>query len=534
MEKKWSLSGENFYLHGENARLRKKIESFEQELQLPKIIALHEKEIHKHVLKEQQLERERDRYHDLWQRALKKNAGYSFEQLILNEDLTRENAAMREKITLTELQLQDALDQNLKLKAQMNRDYENSSIPSSQKPFHKKIKNSRVQTDRKPGAQLGHAGHRRPHMEPTRPVIIIPTPQEILDNPDYFLTGKMIIKQVADLEIRVSVTEYQTPEYRSISTGKRSHAPFPNGIINEFSYGDNAQALAFLLNNYGNVSIDKTQELIEGLSDGKIILSKGMISTLSKKFSDATKHERSIIYSRLLMAPAIYSDATTGKVNGKTVQIILCANEDEMLYFFRKHKGHEGLKDTPVAEYQQTLIHDHDKTYYHYGSDHQECLAHVLRYLQDSIDNESQLSWNKQMKGFLSATIHQIKGNRNGLSEEIISGIEHQYDAILKSGEQEYLKHPPNKYYLDGQNLLKRMILYRNNHLLFLHHPEIDYTNNLSERALRKFKRKLRQVVTFRSNTSVENLCNCISILETRRLQGTNIYKTSREAFSLK
>ena len=47
--------------------------------------------------------------------------------------------------------------------------------------------------------------------------------------------------------------------------------------------------------------------------------------------------------------------------------------ENEMLYFFREHKGHEGLKGTPVEQYQQTLVHDHDKTYYNYGADHQEC-----------------------------------------------------------------------------------------------------------------------------------------------------------------
>lgn len=61
-------------------------------------------------------------------------------------------------------------------------------------------------------------------------------------------------------------------------------------------FGKNVKALAFLLNNYCNVSIDKTQELIQGITDDKIILSKGLINSLSRQSSDATVSDRKIIY----------------------------------------------------------------------------------------------------------------------------------------------------------------------------------------------------------------------------------------------
>lgn len=50
---------------------------------------------------------------------------------------------------------------NLKLTAQLNHNYENSSIPSSLTIKKKKIANSREKTGRKPGAQVGHKGHGR-------------------------------------------------------------------------------------------------------------------------------------------------------------------------------------------------------------------------------------------------------------------------------------------------------------------------------------------------------------------------------------
>lgn len=434
-----------------------------------------------------------------------------------------------EILRLTQL-LEIANDTIKKLKAQMNRNHENSSVPSSQKPFHKKIKNSRVNTGRKPGAQKGHPGHRRPHMEPTAPVIVLPPSQSVLSNNDFYPTGKFISKQVVDLDIRVSVTEYSAQIYRNRVTGERYHAPFPDGISNEFNYGKNVKALAFLLNNYCNVSIDKTQELIQGITNDKIILSKGLINSLSKQFSDATISERQKIYDMLLLAPSMHTDFSPGRVNGKNVQILICTNPYETLYCFSEHKGHQGIIGTPVEEYLQTLIHDHDITFYSYGGLHQECLAHVLRYLQSAIENEPELTWHSQMKNLISSVIHEAKQDRH-FSENRILEIEDEYDRILSIADSEYCLHPPGKYFMDGFNLFLRMKEYKTNHLLFLKYPDLEYTNNLAERGLRKFKRKFKQAVTFRSNENVAFLCNCMSIIETRKQQGANLFDTARLSF---
>ena len=58
----------------------------------------------------------------------------------------------------TAVKLEEEQEKNLKLRAQINRDHENSSIPSSKMIRRKKIANSREKTGRKPGAQPGHPG----------------------------------------------------------------------------------------------------------------------------------------------------------------------------------------------------------------------------------------------------------------------------------------------------------------------------------------------------------------------------------------
>lgn len=51
----------------------------------------------------------------------------------------------------TAAELEEERGKNLKLRAQINRDYENSAIPSSKSIKRKKIANSREKTGRKPG-----------------------------------------------------------------------------------------------------------------------------------------------------------------------------------------------------------------------------------------------------------------------------------------------------------------------------------------------------------------------------------------------
>ena len=85
---------------------------------------------------------------------------------------------------------------------------------------------------------------------------------------------------------------------------------------------------------------------------------------------------------------------------------------------------------------------------------------------------------------------------------------------------------------MDGFNLQKRMRDFRNYHLYFLSHPEIDYTNNISERELRKFKRKQKQAVVLRSDSGGQHICDALTIIETARLQHKNVYDVVASSFS--
>lgn len=431
--------------------------------------------------------------------------------------------------------LEEEREKNRKLQAQLNRDYSNSSKPSSMSPNHSKITNNREKTDRKPGGQPGHKGHGRKHRTPDK-IVSIPPTEELLDESKYRPTGKTVRKQVVSLRITVETVEYETSEYIEIATGKKVHATFPEGVVDDVNYDGSILAFAFLLNNECNVSIDKVRRFLADLTGGDLTISKGMINGLSKKFSCKTAADRKEMFNRLLASPVMHTDATNARMNGSSRHVFVCADpsSENVLFFARQHKGHKGVENTPVELYSGTLVHDHDKTFYHYGNDHQECLEHVLRYLLDSIQNEPERSWNKQMRPLIQEMIHY----RNGLAPDSspvdadIAAFEKRYDKILDLAQSEYEDIPASDYFPDGYNLFLRLREYRHNHLLFLHDINVPTTNNLSERLLRGYKRKQKQVMSFRSDERLQFLCDCLGMLNSLRNRNSNMYQEVADIFN--
>ena len=450
-----------------------------------------------------------------------------------NDEFQDKIISLKREIYRVLTKLEEERGKNLKLKAQLDRDYENSSLPSSMKLNRKKIMNSREKTGRTPGGQPGHKGHGRKKQVPTNK-IYIEAPSEYINNPDYKLTGNIITKQVVNIAVSLVVDEYSTLEFRNINTRQLHHAEFPEGVINDVNYGGSIKAFAFLLNNHCCVSIDKVREFLSELTGGELQISKGMINGLSKEFATKTVNEQKHTYGALLRSPVMGVDLTMSRVNGKNVYITVCANDNAAMYFARPNKGHKGVKNTPVVDFQGTLIHDHDPTFYHYGSAHQECLAHILRYLLSSIEYEKNLTWNIQMRKLIQEMIHYV----NTLADDAkpdpgkVRDYEDKYLQILKTAEVEYEYEPPSKYYMDGYNLYSRLFKYKDSHLLFLHDDRVPTTNNLCERLLRIFKRKQKQVMAFRSLDSVEYLCISMGIINQLRLENQNLFNSTAAIFN--
>lgn len=432
----------------------------------------------------------------------------------------------------TAAKLDDAQGLIVKLAAQASHNYENSSLPSSKCIDRKKITNNREKTGRRPGAQPGHPHHPRKPMRPDR-VVEIPADKKLEDDPRYVPAGNTISRQVTGIAVAPVVTEYHTLEFYDKKKGRNVHSAFPAGVTDDVNYGGSLKAMLFLLNNRCNVSLEKTTRFVSDITDGALSPSVGMVSGLCLEFSSKSRQEQDELFKALLDAPVMHVDGTAARANGVNNNVVVCSNGAATMYFAREKKGHAGVKGTPVETFGGILIHDHEACFYGYGSDHQECMVHIERYLKDSIENEKALTWNKSMLELIREMIHENNlAPEEGISVEKIAGFEARYDEIVRTAAREYEDGPPSDYYRDGYNLYLRMIEYKHNHLLFLSDPLVAPDNNLCERKAKILKGKFNQAVSLRSFEHLTYFCECLSVLDHFATEkADNLYQAVKEIF---
>lgn len=430
------------------------------------------------------------------------------------------------------VKLEEAQGLIVKLTAQVNHNYENSSLPSSKCINRKKIINNREKTGKKPGAQPGHTHHPRKSMKPDK-IVEISAEEKLENNPRYVPTGKIISRQVIGICVTPVVIEYRAVEFYDKKKGRNVHASFPDGVADDVNYDESMKAFLFLLNSRCNVSMEKTAQFVSSVTNGALSPSVGMISGLCREFSLKSKKEQDDLFKTLLDAPVMHVDGTVARVNGSNDNVVVCSNGAVTMYFARENKGHAGVKGTPVEAFGGILIHDHEACFYGYGSDHQECMVHIERYLRDSIENEKNLTWNRQMLALIQEMIHENNiAGEDGISDDKIAGFEKRYDAIVETATREYEDSPPSDYYRDGYNLYLRMIEYKHNHLLFLSNPHVDPDNNLCERKARILKGKINQAVSLRSFEHLTYYCECLSVLDHFATDNKdNLYQLVKEVF---
>ncbi len=454
-----------------------------------------------------------------------------------NHDLEvdiRKYEKQKERIEEQKKTIEELTNEKKKLEIRLNMDSSNSSKPSSTNPPEKKkVQNSRVKSGRKPGGQPGHKGHGRniPHAANVinEEILLEPDKKTIEEGITY--TGREKRRTVSDIEVTVKNTTYISREYID-SHGEKHWVDFPENIShNEFSYGSDLKAFLYFLLNKCNVSNENARKFVTELTGGAIKPSGGFVQNLMKEFSTKSKKESDEILSALASSPYLHVDFTNVFLNGKNKQVLICSDGINVIYLFRNNKGHKGIAESPVQSYMGILIHDHDKTFYSYGSCHQECLVHELRYLAEIMLYEKGLTWAEEMQKFYQKLIALTDEQIAALSKEEIQKYTDEFFRILDIGDKEYKENPPKDYFKKGINLCKKMREYSESELRFLSTPGLPHENNCAERLGRKVKRKMRAMTTFRSEESAKQICQGLSTIYTASAKGENIIDKLVEIF---
>lgn len=215
--------------------------------------------------------------------------------------------------------------------------------------------------------------------------------------------------------------------------------------------------------------------------------------------------------------------------------MITATDDGRVLYQGREKKGDEGVKGSPVEHYSGTLVSDHEAALIKHGGRHQECLAHVKRYVKGEAENEPEKTWGSKMEAWIRDSIgfwHEVDAGAREYDRSAAEAYIDRFMDILKTAREEYGYEPPSKYYKDGYNTYKRMEESPEEYVLFLRDPGVPPTNNTAERYGRKFKRKAHQVMSFRSQLGVDRFCDGLTITESIKEQGGNLFEGVTKRFN--
>ena len=449
--------------------------------------------------------------------------------------LEKEKARLQEEMAEKATEKEELLRENQRLKSLLNLDGTNSGIPTSQTPISKKkiVPNARKKTGNPIGGQKGHPKRKLEAFseeEITQEEDCLPECCPYCGGQEFQETGNDTIKDELDYKVVVSKKRYHFKECVCQGCGKKFRKEIPARLKEDNQYGSNVQMLALALMNIGNVSINKTRRMIFGFSEEEIHPSEGYLARLQKKGAKLLEPFLEELRKECLQRPVLYWDDTVIMVHTKRACLRFYGDDRIALYKAHLRKDKEGIDADRILALlpkETVVMHDHNRVNYNedYGFTNIECNVHLLRDLQKTIDNLGH-RWAAELKELLEKTNAErsraMEEGKEAFSDEYIRSFFEEYDRIMLLALQEN-KEDRNRYYSqDEQTLILRICEYKENYLAWVTNFDFPFSNNLSERALRGVKSKMKISGQFQSEESAGWYAAIRSYTETCRKNGVN------------
>ena len=465
-----------------------------------------------------------------------------YKMLLKEHDLLQKEIELRKRLEVEVTEKAEEIEalkkEILRLNGYINIDGTNSGIPTSKTPITKKkvIPNSRKKTDKKIGGQAGHPKSKLKAFkdeEITRTQIHESNECPMCGGKEIRTTDESINKDELDYEVVVIKRRHKFPVYECIECGHKFHEPISVGLKEENQYGSNVQALSLSLMNIGNVSVNKVRKMIYGLSEEEINPTEGYIIKQQKKAANALTNFNNDLTNRCLNLSTVYWDDTVIDINKKRGCLRFYGDEKIALYKAHINKSKEGLDEDNILKLlpeQAVVMHDHNKVNYNkeYSFSNIECNVHLLRDLQKTTDNLEH-EWSGRLKKLLEKTNternEKIEKGESSFDDAYVKTFYEEFDKIMLKAAEEN-KEDYNKYYgKDELTLILRIFEYKDNYLSWVVNFNLPFSNNLSERALRGAKSKMKVSGQFQNVESARNYAAIKSYIETCYRNGINQVK---------
>jgi transposase len=423
----------------------------------------------------------------------------------------------------------------IELKRRLDLNSGNSGKPPSSDGLSKppRVQSLREKSHKKSGGQIGHKGTtlnqvKNPDKIETHKILQCPDCKTDLTNTPATAINK---KQIFDIpEIKSLVTEHQFEVKYCLKCKKKVKAQEHGFAKTPVQYGPKSNAIATYLNVHNLVPEKRTTQIMKDVFS--LPMSVATLEKITKTCAKKVKHVVEEIKEKLKNAPVKGADESGFRINNKTNWLhTLCNNQ------FVHYRASEKRGDILVG-IKGIVVHDYFASYFSKLENvkHAMCNAHHLRELKavKEIDKEP---WAKHLSRLLLIgksvtrvsqsidTYWLIKFKK--LYDHIISKAldYHETLGVLNKPKRGRVKRRP------GHNLLLRLKNRSDDVLRFLYDPQVPFTNNQSEQALRMLKVKQKVSGCFRTFKGADNFFEIKSYSATAQKQGHNIFQALNAAF---
>ena len=442
---------------------------------------------------------------------------------LTREDLLKLSKEQLVDIILLLIKKVDELEQKVNL---LSKNSSNSSKPPSS-DINKPNRNQsqREKSGKKPGGQNGHEGITRNQVKnPNEIIKLFPSSCENC--------GKILPQEKATVGTKRQ--EFDTPpivpfvtEYQSMNiTCKCGHCNkgiFPEYIKAPVQLGPNICATMLYLNTKHFIPYERLCMLSEDLLG--FTLSKGSIENILERTYQNNKYLHNEILEHIKKYSWIGSDETSSRVEGKKWWLWVWQNFKGSFFSITGNRGYKTIKEKFGEDYKGRLVHDCWAAQFmtRATKGHQACLEHLTRELKFIIKYEKS-KWASILRSFLYAAIKATdkiweKGFNLLARKKIITMYQNKLEKLL----EQKVKHR------EENRVKERLIKYKYNILFFMKSKDMPYHNNSSEQAIRMAKIKDKISYGFRSKNGAERFAVLLSIIETCKKQGLDIFTSIKK-----
>jgi len=394
----------------------------------------------------------------------------------------------------------------------------NSSQPPSRDQKRNKAANS---ARRKHGPPQGHAKYERPFVANPDETVELRPAQCPTCHTDLSQSGAVVLVDVTQItelpEPQAQVIEVRQYGVTCPNCGQVHTQPAPAGLELHRTFGARLEATVIYYRQEQHLSYERTQATLANLHG--VTISQGGIDHIMQRGGQAALDEVKPIQATVQHSAVVNSDETSARVAGKTWWHWVFCTATAILHVIQPSRGHQVI---------EAVMGQHEAEVW--GSDclpaqlkapakhHQICLAHQLRNLQAVRDRYPTSGWAAAMQALFRAAIH-LHHQRQELPPDQfaaqVARLERLADWLLKRP----LAQP------EAVKLQRRYQKHRQSLFVFLDRPDVEPTNNRSERALRPSVIHRKVTGGFRSQWGAAAYAALASIIDTAELKGLTAFE---------